>query len=108
MVMSLGLGRGNLSRRSGSFEFGVAVPVVVSTALVTAAEANQLPFSGKMSLVITDIDWLFTARTPNVQHFPNPFYLETFYLGAPSFVCGESIGKRAKDFKSCWLLASSC
>ena len=104
--MSLGLWRGNLSRWSGSFEFGLAVPIVGSTVLFAATDANQFPFSREIRLVIADIDGMFTSRTRYLQHGPIPFSGDS-YLGAPSFIVVESIGKRAEDFKCCWLLAAS-
>ena len=106
--MSLGLRRCNLSRWSGAFEFGLAVPIVGSTVLFAAAEANQFPFSREIRLVIADIDGLLTSRTRYLQHGPIPFSGDS-YLGAPSFVVDEDIDKRAKDLSaaSCWLLVAS-
>ena len=97
--MSLGLQRANLSRWSGSFEFGLAVPIVGSTVLFSA-EANQFPFSREISLVIADIDGLFASRTRYLQHGPIPFSGDS-YLGAPSFVVVEDIGGKPEDFKCC-------
>ena len=84
--MSLGLRRCNLSRWSGAFEFGLAVPIVGSTVLFATAEANQFPFSREIRLVIADIDGLLTSRTRYLQHGPIPFPGEVL-PGRAQFCC---------------------